>query len=939
MSVYHQSFNEACDQAGLPRNQGKQLIHACAGGMQGGEFCGRRGVLKLGSDKLRNYIQLSLALMARRSWNEFQMRHWSGETAFMATFRRPMFSGLAGIFPLIEKAKDGEVAPHAAVVDEIMTLCVQSPLSQTNLRAILSPEVSCTDASPSGGGSCSATAFKQDAVQIPEKLAFEGLCGQCGGALDVGTTPGYDCPNDCGFKACCIDCFASHRHGCAREMLGRASFGERFSGPNCPLTKAVALAGVFVQPPLDKLREGSWDFFSPLGRDCLGRFEDDGHLSASHRAPEWKTFTAARGSAMAKRQANKVDCAGAQHSGSAQNDAHPLVTAMQAEVHEEGDGLVFDTAEKYPWRWCLLYADCLKNQLKLLKPSPSAGVFDEMGALMAALRTSTRGFQNPAVASSAVAKIMEVMSTMTQGNEREHLKMLLRNVCLRGTDVKLLRCAENGSESSMSPYPAFKWDWSVKLAFAWKQDQHINVLQISPFLSRIQAQDPEKGSAGRLQQPAASLPLGFSLPPAGGHLRAGAGKKAAEISEAFRELPSEEKEKLRDQAAEAFSEYEERMKEWKSTDEGKKYMKETAALAKRRRLATAKEKFLKDEPKRPPSAVALFRNEKRSEYASQFPDLKGLRLNGKLSEIYRGLPEEEKKVYEDMAKEKNDEYLEQIEEFQKSAEYKKYLAVAKPKAKPAGKAKAVKKETKKGPPIPDSMPKKPPKAMNLFMAANKGGGGLAEQSKAWKELGEEGQKKYIEEAKDKVEEYEKELEDFKKTAEGKKYYRLKAAADKKSRIENARAQCLGGEDAPKAPKPAHNAYQLFVQEKRPALQAEKKSLGEIAKELSAMWGKCSEEEKQPYEEQAKKSKEEYDEAMKEYKSSEGYKKFEKRRAAIEKKPKPKGRAKAKSKTKGNGRAKARAKGKAKPSEKAADSDSDSDVMGSDSDSTSSSSSD
>jgi len=421
--------------------------------------------------------------------------------------------------------------------------------------------------------------------------------------------------------------------------------------------------------------------------------------------------------------------------------------------------------------------------------------------------------------------------------------------------------------------------------------------------------------------------------------KAGAGKKAAEISEAFRELPAEEKEKLREQAAEAFSEYEEQMKEWKSTEEGKKYMKETAALAKRRRLATAKEKFLKDEPKRPPNAVALFRNEKRSEYAPQFPDLKGLRLNGKLSEIYRGLPEEEKKVYEDMAKEKNDEYLEQLEEFQKSAEYKKYLAVAKPKAKAAGKAKAAKKETKKCPPIPDSMPKKPPKAMTLFMAANKGGGGLAEQAKAWKELGEEGQKKYTEEAKDKAEEYEKDLEDFKKTAEGKKYYRLKAAADKKSRIENARAQCLGGEDAPKAPKPAHNAYQLFVQEKRPGLAAEKKSLGEIAKELSAMWGKCSEEEKQPYEEKARKSKEEYDEALKEYKSSEGYKKFEKRRAAIERKPKPKGRAKAKSKTKGKGRAKAKAKGKAKPSEKAADSDSDSDVMGSDSDSTSSSSSD
>lgn len=36
MTEHHVKFNAACDEAGLPRNQGKQLIHAFAGGMQGG---------------------------------------------------------------------------------------------------------------------------------------------------------------------------------------------------------------------------------------------------------------------------------------------------------------------------------------------------------------------------------------------------------------------------------------------------------------------------------------------------------------------------------------------------------------------------------------------------------------------------------------------------------------------------------------------------------------------------------------------------------------------------------------------------------------------------------------------------------------------------------------------------------------------------------------
>lgn len=58
MTEYHKNFIKACDDAGLPRNEAKQLIHAYSGGMQGGEFDGLRGILKLGPDKLRGYIQL-----------------------------------------------------------------------------------------------------------------------------------------------------------------------------------------------------------------------------------------------------------------------------------------------------------------------------------------------------------------------------------------------------------------------------------------------------------------------------------------------------------------------------------------------------------------------------------------------------------------------------------------------------------------------------------------------------------------------------------------------------------------------------------------------------------------------------------------------------------------------------------------------------------------
>ena len=163
-----------------------------------------------------------------------------------------------------------------------MVLCCQAVLSQANLRATLSKEISCTDASPTGGGSGTATTFLEASPGVPEKEEASSRCGHCAKDLTSLDFDGYECPNECGRVGCSIECIAAHRHVCSRYMLGKACFGERFSGPNGPLTMAVALEKVFVQPPLDCLRESGWNFFSSSGRECLEGLEDDGHLAASH---------------------------------------------------------------------------------------------------------------------------------------------------------------------------------------------------------------------------------------------------------------------------------------------------------------------------------------------------------------------------------------------------------------------------------------------------------------------------------------------------------------------------------------------------------------------------------------------------------------------------------------------------------------------------------
>ena len=87
MTESHQRFIRVCDKEGLPRNASKQLVGALSGGMQGGEFDGEAGVLKVGSDKLRSFLQITLALLASKKWSEFNLRHWQGrEGCFLCSF-------------------------------------------------------------------------------------------------------------------------------------------------------------------------------------------------------------------------------------------------------------------------------------------------------------------------------------------------------------------------------------------------------------------------------------------------------------------------------------------------------------------------------------------------------------------------------------------------------------------------------------------------------------------------------------------------------------------------------------------------------------------------------------------------------------------------------------------------------------------------------------
>ena len=170
-----------------------------------------------------------------------------------------------------------------------------STQSQRELGAELSRVISCTDASPTGGGAAIATKFKKKSLVVPEEIPAREECGCCGTGF-VGMDPQRrvgQCARKCGERFCSALCVAEHsERTCIRADFFAPKFGERFSGPRYPLTMACGLAGIAIQKPLDKLVPGDpCDILSEKGKARLAEAEADPALKAEHWAPECRTFS------------------------------------------------------------------------------------------------------------------------------------------------------------------------------------------------------------------------------------------------------------------------------------------------------------------------------------------------------------------------------------------------------------------------------------------------------------------------------------------------------------------------------------------------------------------------------------------------------------------------------------------------------------------------
>ena len=184
MSERHESFIDACKRLKLPLNEGKRLVGAIRGTMQGGLLDGDRGVFAASPDKLQSLIGLGSALLGSRTVSEFELRHFAGKALFCLAFRRTGFCILESVFYDIEHlAKGGDFLSRESL-DEIIMVLALVPLLRMNLRAKWDKEVCITDASPTGGGGAVSREFKPP----PDLEVHDGrTCWQCGGPRTIVT--------------------------------------------------------------------------------------------------------------------------------------------------------------------------------------------------------------------------------------------------------------------------------------------------------------------------------------------------------------------------------------------------------------------------------------------------------------------------------------------------------------------------------------------------------------------------------------------------------------------------------------------------------------------------------------------------------------------------------------------------------------------------------
>lgn len=99
----------------------------------------------------------------------------------------------------------------------------------------------------------------------------------------------------------------------------------------------------------------------------------------------------------------------------------------------------------------------------------------------------TRGLAKGGVSLLACKEVMELLKSMTLGNEIRHLHLLHSQLDTRGSDIRVETGEILRGGRQLAPYPAVAWDWRLFQSYRWQVPQHINVLELLACFNSLTA--------------------------------------------------------------------------------------------------------------------------------------------------------------------------------------------------------------------------------------------------------------------------------------------------------------------------------------------------------------------------------------------------------------------------------------------------------------------
>ena len=133
----------------------------------------------------------------------------------------------------------------------------------------------------------------------------------------------------------------------------------------------------------------------------------------------------------------------------------------------------------------MAYARAVREQLKKDGQFDAAVAEAREAHFLEKMALATNRLADPDVAGPMAESLALRESFMAKGREKEHLAALLRQATYRGSDVRSY--LEVDGQMHEQPYLAMRWQWRTIMSYAWRQEAHINELEllaVAVFLKR-----------------------------------------------------------------------------------------------------------------------------------------------------------------------------------------------------------------------------------------------------------------------------------------------------------------------------------------------------------------------------------------------------------------------------------------------------------------------